>query len=580
MKWLAGWLAVLWMPGVGAAADAVLRPSDVAFMYEGSRETYEAYGATVLAWGGTPSARSLEAARGVKFFGSVGMVTEFGAFHRRFPERYEEALCRDVDGNPVKVPWLVDHQSKGVPYWWCCTRQPAFREFLRERVEQTIRAGAHGLHIDDHLGTAGGLWLGICFCDRCVAGFRAHLAGLADEERMRLGVTNAAAYDFRSEARSWRDAATNGASRRVTGHPLWREWEVFQCRSAAEVMRELHGLANEVAGRPVPMGANAGLLWPRHLSDYREIDLFTAETDHHAAARRVPDRPVFAYRLAEAMGRPYAATASGGDWAFIKEHGLPGLVRTWIALGYAAGQRLMAPHRQWCHTPEKGTHWYEGPAERFAPLYRFVRTNAAWLDGHATHADVAVLVPHGAFLENSARWFGIADRLAEANLSYRVIVAGDRIVDRALDAADLARALHLLVPETERLLPEDRRRVEERRGAPGVHGTLDEVLRAVRPSVRVVSGSGRLRVFPRVGTGTAVVHVLNTDYDAGRDDVVPAEGVTLEVDPRAWGWASVVGARVLGATSGEGAVPVPASGNRVTLPRLELWSLVELRPGP
>ena len=60
------------------------------------------------------------------------------------------------------------------------------------------------------------------------------------------------------------------------------------------------------------VGANAGLLWPRHLADYQALDLFSAETDHHAAGRRFTAQPLVAYRLAEAVERPYAATASGG----------------------------------------------------------------------------------------------------------------------------------------------------------------------------------------------------------------------------------------------------------------------------
>jgi hypothetical protein len=31
------------------------------------------------------------------------------------------------------------------------------------------------------------------------------------------------------------------------------------------------------------------------------------------------------------------------------------LARAWAALGYASGHMLMAPHRQWCHTPEEGS---------------------------------------------------------------------------------------------------------------------------------------------------------------------------------------------------------------------------------
>jgi hypothetical protein len=43
----------------------------------------------------------------------------------------------------------------------------------------------------------------------------------------------------------------------------------------------------------------------------------------------------------------------------------------------------MVPHpqRQWCFSNELGTHWYAAPVEAYAPLYRFVRENAGWLDG-------------------------------------------------------------------------------------------------------------------------------------------------------------------------------------------------------
>lgn len=87
----------------------VLRRSDVVFMYQAERAAYADYAATVLAWGGTPTPESLEAARGVAFYGSVGMVTEFAAYHGRFPTTWDAGLCRDVHGQPMKVPWLPPH---------------------------------------------------------------------------------------------------------------------------------------------------------------------------------------------------------------------------------------------------------------------------------------------------------------------------------------------------------------------------------------------------------------------------------------------------------------------------------------
>ncbi len=626
--------SALWLATSLPSHAAVLKASDVVFMYEASADTYAAYGATVLAWGGKPNPKKLAEAKGVTWFGSVGMVTEFSAYHERFPDRYEEGLCRDIGGKPVKVPWLTDHQHKGVPYWWCCTRQPVFRQFLQDRVVATVQAGTHGIHIDDHLGTAGGLWLGICFCDRCVDGFREYLSSLPAEERTRLGVGAPGEFNYRDVVRQW---LAQGTDRKVTGHPLWSHWSIYQCRGAAAFMMELRELAARTAGRPVPVGANAGLLWPRHLSDYQALDLFTAETDHHAAERRFADLPLVAYRLAEAMGRPYAATASGGDWAFVKEHNLPGLVRGWIALSYAAGQRLMAPHRQWCYTPEKGTHWYEGPAAKFAPLYQFVRKNAAWFDGYATHADLAVVLPHRSFARDPQRWFVLCNRLAAANLSYRLIVAGDEIVDRPLAASDLDSGLPLLVPERREFLEADRRLLESRNiqlhdvlrvpepdrsevGTPGLgrpadmdsrtasarrprpgvptsesgerpierqrsFATVDEALAALRPPVKV-QARATVRILPRVKPGSTVVHLLNYDYDAARDDVRPLERVQVQVDLGALGLAEVRSCRWFDADAdlGKGAVEEPANlmmqDGKVELPRLGLWGLLILeKPG-
>jgi hypothetical protein len=553
------------------AAEPVLKRSDVVFMYQADRQTYEQYGATVLAWGGkpTPKSKAEAEAAGVKFFGSVGMVTEFARYYERFPEIYEQGLCRDVDGQPVKVPWLTDHQHKGVPYWWCCTRQPQFRRYLRERVTETVEAGADGVHVDDHLGTAGGLWLGICFCDRCVAGFREHLQSLPVDERQRLGVERPDEFDYRDVLLRWRgDSETK---RRVQQHPLWGQWSLYQGRAAAAFMMELRKLAATTAGRPVPIGANAGLLWPRHLADYAALDLFSAETDHHASSRQFTDQPLVAYRLAEAVQRPYASTASGRDWAFIKEHQLPGLVRSWFALSYAAGQCFMAPHRQWCYTPEKGTHWYAGPAEKFAPLYRFVRSNSQWFDDYETYADVAVVLPHRSFLRDPRAWFELCNQLAEANVSYRLLLAGDELVIHPLKADILKECPVLLIRQRDDLLPEDRKLLDEHTADRRLYTNAAEVVTNVRPVAQIASEHA-VRVLPRVAKDSAVVHLLNTAYDANGDDVRPLKDVAVRLDLQALGVAGADTCKFLAPDAEPGTLLVDQG--KVTVPELGLWVLL------
>jgi len=564
-------LGLLQVPALNALAQLpVLKRSDVVFMYQAGRQTYQDYGATVLAWGGRPTAKSLEEAKGLKFFGSVGMVTEFSRYYERFPQTYEQGLCRDVQGQPYKVPWLTDHQHKGVPYWWCCTRQPLFRQYITERVADTVKAGAEGVHLDDHLGTAGGLWLGGCFCDRCVEQFHDFLKGLPKEELTRPGIEDPGNFNFRDALRDW---LKQKPGRKVTQHPLWSQWRIYQLRGAAEFMAELRALAARTAGHPVPMSANAGLLWPTHLSDYQALDYFSAELDHHAPQRRFSDAPLVAYRLADAVSRPLASTASGQDWAFIKENNLPGLVQGWIALSYAAGHGLMVPNRQWCYTPEKGTHWYAGPPEKFVPLFQFVRQHAGLFDDYRSYADLTVALSHRTFDRDSGKVVSLCGKLAAANLSYRLALGSDEIVDHPLPVEQVRQARHLLIVEPKDFSPADQQTLasvpQARRCA-----TVAQALADVRPAVRA-GASAPFRIFPRVKSGSAVIHLVNWSYDAARDGVQSLKDVRLELDAEALG--------VPGANEVQWFAPdkqratLPVQQRSVVVPELGLWAVLEVK---
>lgn len=567
-----GLLATLGPLGCPTATRAqlpVLKHSDVVFMYQASRQAYVDYGATVLAWGGRPTEKSLQEAEGLKFFGSVGMVTEFSRYYERFPDTYEQGLCRNVDGQPFKVPWLTDHQHKGIPYWWCCTRQPLFRQYLEERVADTVKAGAHGVHIDDHLGTAGGLHQGGCFCDRCVVEFRDYLTALPRTELERLGVPDAANFNVREVFRSWRDEKPG---RKIEQHPLYRHFRIFQFRGAAKFMAELRALAARTAGRPIPMGANACLTWGPHLNDFQSLDLFSAEIPHHAEARRFSDEPLVAYRMADAVGRPLASTASGHDWAFIKEQNLPGLVQGWIALGYAAGHSLMAPNRQWCYTPEKGTHWYEGPKDKFAPLFQFVRQHAALFDDYQNHADVTVAYAQRTYDRDSHRIIGPCSRLAAANVSYRLALGGDEIVDHPLPAEELRRTARLLVIEPEDFLPADREALATLQTAKR-YESIEQALADVTPAVKVEAESP-VRVLPRVKPGRAVVHLLNCNYAPAQDDTPSVKPLRVRLNLGALGVAGARQARCH--APGQEPLTLPIQGDTVTVPELRGWAILEL----
>jgi hypothetical protein len=239
---------------------------------------------------------------------------------------------------------------------------------------------------------------------------------------------------------------------------------------------------------------------------------------------------------------------------------------------------LMAPHRQWCYTDQKGTHWYDGPAERFAPLYRFVRSHAALFDGYGTLADATLVMPNRAFRRDPARWISMGQALTAAGLGYSIALGGDDIVEKPIAAAELRLAPVLVVPDVTALEKDDAARVEARRRSarPGaVLTSVEEAVRTVKPAVAVIAGRPA-RAFARVKKGSAVVHVVNYDYDAARDDVTVQRDVRVTLDMARLGVARATRCRLV--RPGRNDAVLPIVRGTVTVPELDLWALLVVSP--
>ncbi|MCL5281734.1 MAG: hypothetical protein M1376_17690 [Planctomycetes bacterium] len=383
-------LAICSMPGIlwaGATEpEPVLRHSEVVFMYAASEEAYRAYGATFVAWGGAEKAEQVKRHHdlGIRCTGSMWCLTA-GAENIHKDPKLRAACAVDIEGKPVEVPWLFDHTYEGTRSYFGCTNNPEFQRLCRERVREAMAGGADGLHVDDHLGTAGAAWWqGGGFCDYCMKGFRAYLKTHATKEQLQqAGVERIDDFDYRTLVRKY--ATTREAYKKVQRQvPLMDLFLQFHAEAAAEHTRQLGQLAAEVVGHPVWLSANACLPNKTHTYVVKYLTHVICEVGQNAwAGTKDIDHAIEAYELATTLGKPLAATASGQDWAFVKQNNCEDLVRFWIALAYAHGQRFMAPHpqRQWCFNDKLGTHWYAAPVEAYAPLYRFIRANAGCLDG-------------------------------------------------------------------------------------------------------------------------------------------------------------------------------------------------------
>jgi hypothetical protein len=384
------WASVVICSNAGATdsqnAGPVLRHSEVVFMYAASDEAYRAYDATFVAWGGAETAEKVNHHHdlGIRCTGSMWCLTA-GAENLHKDPKLLAACAVDIEGKPVEVPWLFDHTYQGTKSYFGCTNNPEFQKLCRQRVREAMAGKADGLHVDDHLGTAGAAWWqGGGFCDYCMKGFREYLKSHATKEQLqKAGVEQLDDFDYRTLVRKY--ATTRQEYKKVQYKiPLMDLFLEFHAEAAAEHTRQLGQIAAEAAGHPVLLSANAGLPSKAHTYVVKYLTHVICEVGQGApTGTKQIDHAIEAYELAATLGKPLAATASGQDWAFVKQNNCEELVRFWVALAYAYGQRFMVPHpqRQWCFNNELGTHWYAAPIEAYAPMYRFIRTNAGWFDG-------------------------------------------------------------------------------------------------------------------------------------------------------------------------------------------------------
>ena len=573
------------MAGEGSKRPRAIRRSDVVFMYDDPK-MYEPYGCTVLGWAGRRNARHIEAAhkKGVRLFAcSVGFLTEFKGVID-FDPNYLDAACRNFEGKPFIVPWLWDHKHKGQPAYWWCTNGPLYRRYLLGRLEATMKAKPDGLHIDDYRGTSGCVtWRSGGFCRHCMAAFRVYLANHVPKEKLaRLGITDLASFDYRQFLLD-RGVKPADYNKRRSRLPLAAEFHHFQVMASNAFVAAYRKRAEELRGKPVTLSVNSGLSNPHALVIAPQLSYFCCEVWHGASKRRPATHPVYIYKLADGLGRPVTSTASGQDWAFVAEHKVYGLVRSWTALSYAFGHSLMAPHRQWCYTKEKGTHWTTAPAKEFAPLYRFVGEHARFFDGYEAVAPVAVVYSNAANRKGRGRIEAICAALARSSMPFTVVIAGDEWLDYRLSGKQLARFKAVVVPKTAEFDAAQQKVVDQVAAAGRLVGWPGkERLARLVPAPVTIEGAGQVWAVPRAIPGDrkapAVVHLLNRNYDAAKDTVAVQRGFSVRIRRDLFAGRKLTRATLHAPGAEPVALKLASDGDeiRVAVPELGLWGVVEL----
>jgi hypothetical protein len=568
-----------------SSSHRAIRRSDVVFMYD-SPEMYEPYGCTVMGWSGGRDKKRIELAhsKGVRHFScSVGFLTE-GRGVIDFSEDFLDAACRNLAGEPFGVPWLWDQKHKEQSYWWC-TNSPLYQEYLAKRLEETVAAGPDGLHIDDYQGTSGSLlWLSGGFCRHCMAGFREYLSENVPRKKLaELGITDLAKFDYRQFLLE-EGVKPEEYNKRRSGLPLADEFYNFQVKTNTRFVGRYRKQGEAICGKPITLCVNSALNSPQALAIASELSYFCCEVHHGTAGLAPAKHPVYIYKLADGVDRPVTCTASGHDWAYVCEHNKPCLVRSWVALSYAFGQTLMAPHRQWCYTEEKGTHWYAGPTEEYAYVYRFVRDNARLFDDYQAVASVGVVYDNGANRKGRGKIEPICVALAERNIPYTVLVAGDDWLDYRLDGGRLAEFKTVILATDTKSMDREQAQLIGKVAADGrvIEWPNEEKLGKLVPPPIKVDGSDHVMVVPRMITGDVgapvVLHLLNRRYDGQADVMVAHKDITVRFANDLFAGRQFTKATLHAPKSEsiEVETDVADGFTSVKIPTLSLWAIVEM----
>ena len=549
---------------------------------------------SVVAWGADPVNSGMNISRmgekiasyknevGIKYIAiNDWMLTATERYLYDHPD-YQDAVCRDIEGNPIVPNWL-DSEYKGVRPYWGCTNNPLFRKFLKEKAVIGIKSGANMLHFDDHMGTAAAaIHSGGCFCKYCMQGFNEWLKkNFTSRDLKEKGINDIQDFDY---ARMVKEAGFTTLTSYKTGIsqnkvPLHNEFLAYQLYEAAELVKELGAVADSVAGMHIPVGVNSWNLDPSQLATAHYADYFANEVQQYDVEDLVPP---FVYMLGNALGKSVFSTGTGEDWVKIKQHPDTTRIRRWIATAYACGQYFMYSYNKWGYSDKTGTQWYRIPVQTFEPMTSFITQNPGLFDGFEPITQVGVLYENEVCKNNHWSVRNICRELNYANVPVGLAVSGDDSwLKHELTPEALGKFEYLVLPEITNLSDKENQLLKRfsREGKLIKWTNKEDVVRKIPPLITVKNGD-KVWTLPRINRDDKkiVIHLLNQDYDGQKDRMNQKTNVQIFISKKLTDNISFSGISLYA----PGRKPVPLAINKtdggveVTVPAIEIWSVLKL----
>ncbi len=494
---------------------------------------------------------------------------------------------QDLDGSKVIMPHMAKWSPQH-PRWMGCSNNPDFRKLFWEETAQLVAGGVDSIHVDDWEMTLNGAQRGdSCFCPACIAGFREYLRRtLSHEELRELGIEDVAAFDYRSYLKT--QCGIENAKQykaRFRELPLTPHFLEFQRQGLRDFCAAFRRhLDTRSAEKYIPVSVNLHFGKRGPDDTYRgaycvdRLDFLVGEASLDMQNAIDYIQPC---KLAEAFGITQVMQTKPITLA---------PAQAALATTYALGQWFRVPWDLYMGNDPTGhpAPRYMGTREDWGHLYDFVHENPQLFDGYQAVATVGVLFNADEAPYDPVR--SACQRLAEQQAPFRLIAAAAKSNRIPVDA-ELLNSLRYLIElsSMDSYCEEDRETIQAAKGSRRIRflSRDDDVLTVLEnaglPCLRV-EGPRNVYALVRVKADaeqpSAVIHVVNWNVLPDGSGPDPFEYVTLSLSP-AERWGKSLRVKYY-RPAAEQAVELQPEVHRdllrITIPWLETWGVVELRP--
>ena len=514
---------------------------------------------------------------------NVDLITAT-CYEMYFDTTLQETAVRDVNDEPILVPWFSNRFYYGVPTYWNCTNHPYYREHINGKVATGIGFGANTLHLDDARGS-GRFEIGGCFCDYCIGGFREYLSeNYTEEELQALGIDTLETYNYREEVYQicpTKDEFINTYRNSPEEIPLIDDYAHFHFVAVSEFIGELDSLAEDIAGKAVYTSINAYNLTPNRIVAMDYIDFFSTEVNQRNNSGR---EAVFAYKYADALNMSLALTAGAYDWGYVKSNAASNLVKFWMARAYGFSHHFMGPYNQWVFIDGIQSGTYTGPTTEFSTVFDFIRRYAHVFDGYEAVGQIGLLSSNESLRNGSTTVYSIAQKLYENNFPFGIVIAGDKWLDHPLTEDKLAPYEKIIIQYNAVLDSNQQALVETFRQEGKVVDYYNWTLASQQlPSSWVsLEGNPPVSIVPRIKpndpNAPLVIHLLNRDFDVANNQMRVKTNLNLHIDQSLIEGHTITAASILHYEGENQSLTFKSdtTGITITIPTLDMWGILLL----